>query len=303
MSNTIRGTYNVQTAMFAMPDDSQFMEDVDFAVPLCAEDRTASIHIAYFSDNFSYSPTQTFVCPRVDDTDEQLAFYQGNFKTTIIKKARKTRKLPIIETAANKPLWRFFILDYGVQRSKQFQKKVHEQWLKNENRLQLFGDYDGVCCESPDFTSILECLSVKHDMSLFIHLQIDLKNFKLKDYDTRSTNELMVANCAILSILSHKQTLKSNDGQTTIKRRKMDMDLYANTHLNSMEKSRLGTILCWCNDIIPHCVTTVNNKQNAEFALYCGFNSDSVCQYPCTKINYTYWWLSFYYSLHLHQLN
>lgn len=283
MSKPFQGTYNLSTAMFAMPDESDFMDECEFAVPLCAKEHTAGIHIAYYSDGLLYSPTQTFVCPAVDDTEEQLAFYQGNFRSTIIEMARKKRKLPIIEVAGKKPLWRFFILNYGGARSKQFQQQVHQQWLNNQNRAKLFRDYNGVCCESKDFISILECLSLKHDMSLFIHLQIDLQNFKLKDYKIRSTDELMVDECAILSILSHRQILKSNDGETTTKRRKMDMDLYVNGFLNSMETARMGTILCWCNDIIPHCVHKVNNKQNAEYKLYCGVHSNAVCQYPCTN--------------------
>ena len=239
MSNPVQGTYDFQTAMFAMPDESDFWHDCDFAKPLCRKDETAAIRIAYYS----HAPTYIFVCPKVDDTDEQLAFYQGNFKSTIIEIARKTRKLPIREVAGNKPLWRFFTLDYGALKSKKIQQEVHQQWLKNNNRKKLFDDYGGVYCESKDFVSILQCLSLKRDMSLFIHLQLDLKNFKLKDYEMRSIDELMVEECFILSILSHKLSMKSNDGQTTTKRRKMDMDLYVNGELNSMQTARLGTIL------------------------------------------------------------
>ena len=270
----LQGKYDVETAMLATPQEGHLCEDEEMV-----ETNTTGLQMAYFGDNVFYSPHQTFICPTAEDKDKQLAFYQANFCPSVISRVL-TLKSNGINSHSNQSSWRIFSLNYGYQFTKQAMDQVHQQWLCDINsRKQLFNKHNGKYAEYPNFIGVLKHFSKLKHMSLFVHLNLNLPHFQLQDVDIRSKEELMCSSGAILAILSNRSTQKSNDGKTITKRRKLDIKLFANKHLHSMEEARLGTLLFWFNEIIPHCVKKVNDYQQAQFPLYCGRNSHSVCNF------------------------
>ena len=270
----LQGQYDVETAMLATPNDGHLFDDEEkFA------QNTTGLQMGYYDSNVYYSPHQTFVCPSAADKDKQLAFYQENFDATVIRSVFSSNRINS-HSNQTESLWRVFSLTYGSKLSKQGMDQLHQQWLCDINsRQELFGKYQGRYSEYPNFTGVLKHFPLYQSMSLFIHLKLDLDHFHLKDVDGRSTQDLMGSNGAILAILCNMSDQTSNDGKTTTKRRKMDIKLFGGRQLHSMEQARLGSMLLWCDEIIPHCVAKVNDHQKAEYPLYCGFNSHSVCDF------------------------
>ena len=270
----LQGAYDVETAMVATPKNGCMMFDDEETIST----NNAGLTVGYFAENLSYYSKQTFVCPTKDDREKQLNFYQGFFSGSMITKVPSMDGLKRFKIRDNHSSWKIFSLDYGTQPAKQAMDKVHQQWLCDiKNRQQLFDKYNGKYAEYSNFKGVLKHFHLQHGMSLFIHLNINLELCKLNDVDMRGTQDLMHTKGAILGVLCNKQTMTSNDGKIITKRRKMDMNVFVNRDLNSMEQARLGTMLFWCNEIIPHCVDSVNDHQQTEFPLFCGVNKDAVC--------------------------
>ena len=269
----LKGSYDVETAIIATPNENHLLN-----CPASEEKMTAGLKMGHFAEDLSYSAHQTFVCPFKDDQDMQLRFYLSHFCRSVIKKVA-SQSLKKTNIDCPHLLWRVFSLNYGTQLSKQLKDQLHQQWLCNINRQVLFEKYNGQYHEYPNFTRVLKHLHLRDDMSLFIHLKLNLDSFQLNDVDSRSAKDLMASSGAILAVLCNKQVLVSNDGNTTTKRRKIDIKLFANPGLHSMKQARLGSMLFWCNEIIPYCVEKVNQHQTTEYPLYCGLNSHSVCNF------------------------
>ena len=299
----LQGAYDVEIAIVARPQIGRMMYDEEETVPT----NNAGLTIGYYAENLSYCSKQMFVCPSKDDREKQLDFYQGLFSGNMITKVPSTASLKKFKIRDNQLSWKLFSLDYGNQ-SKQAMDKVHQQWLCDiTKRQQLFDNYNGKYAEYPNFTDVMKHLHLTNGMSIFIHLNMSLELFKLIDVDIRGKQELMHTQGAIFGILCNKQTMTSNDGNILTKRRKMDMNVFVNRDLNSMEKARLGTMLFWLNQIIPHSVDFVNNHQKAEFPLFCGISKPAVryvfhypCTYPCTK---SILFVLLFFSLNCNHLN
>ena len=269
----LQGQYDVETAMLATPQDGHLFDDEE-----TLETNSTGLQMGYFGNNVFYSPHQTFICPSAADKDKQLRFYQENFCPSVIRRVFSSNYR--INTHSNQSLWRVFSLNYRSLSSKQAMDREHQQWLCDINsRKLLFDKYHGRYAEYPNFMGVLKHFSLNYSMSLFIHLNLNLHQFQLKDANIKSKQDLMRSDGAILAILCNKSTQTSNDGKTITKKRKLDIKFFAQRHLHSMEHARLGSMLLWCNEIIPYCVEKVNQSQHAKFPLYCGFNSHSVCDY------------------------
>ena len=170
-----------------------------------------------------------------------------------------------------KPNWKGILLEFKKNESQKKMYNVIQSWLSNTNRPQLKQEYKGVNITGNYMSSMLE--SVPLDTHSCLFCDFNYNNIHLLNNNEAVSYDLLF--CFRIT----KQSKPSN-------RRKILIDCYdvSNNSLSIVDKSDIGSILHWIDNIIGSCIDYINHKHKYEYPFFFGDNSDSTSIKLVTEI-------------------
>ena len=233
----------------------------------CVED--GHLHLAQLSEFVNDSTLQTTIISKkiftwnpIDTSTNQQQFYQEWFDMMTVNKLGNVN-------CGIQCYWNAFLFQLrGVPVVDKF--IIIQQWLDNRNRKQIWDDYDGQFYQFKCFTDMLHCIGSKHSWVVFVHFRLCFRqNVTLNSVIFGTLGTIMNDEDLILCLHC---TPRNYTKYQPYRYMEMNFILNKRLQLSAYHKACVGTIVKWCNNIIPKCFYWINHHFVMNFSCKFPFN-------------------------------
>ena len=218
----------------------------------CVEE--GNLHLAELSEYVNDCSIQTTIISKkiftwnpMDSLSNQQHFYQQWFHNKIHKLGVTNTDIPC--------QWNAFLFQFvDVCQVDKF--ILIQQWLDNRNRMQIWQNYGGQFYQFDCFVDMLHCIGSKYSWVVFIHFKLDFQVINLLKTITFGTFHTIMNDSDL--ILCINCTPRNYTKYQPQKYMEMNFILNKQLQLSKYHQACVGTIIKWCNNIIPKCVDWIN---------------------------------------------